>query len=150
MKSSANYTLKNGTTPRTGRDEPNRIRKELARLQEENFKSLYQLQYDMANNHPDHETRMKCQQFLLDKVMPKATPAPAASYVKFDLIPMHSMEDITENELKVLELIAKEEVSLEEGQKFLSLTAQARSTYEATEAMKLIESIDGRLKENGM
>lgn len=133
-----------------GRDEVAKYRKEMILMGEQNSVSLYQLQLDMANSSPDENNRRSAQQFLLDKILPKATPLPSASYVKFDLIPMNSIADIKLNEVKLLEIIANGEVSLEQGQKFFSMTEQARKTFEATDIIKLIGDIDVRLKENGM
>ena len=76
MISEGKNTLKNGTIPRARRerDEVNKYRKEMLRIGEENCLSLYQMQLDMAENSVDEDNRRSSQQFLLDKVLPKALP----------------------------------------------------------------------------
>jgi polyhydroxyalkanoate synthesis regulator phasin len=148
--SSGKSTLNNGNPILAGRQEVNKIRKEISRLQEENWISLYQMQCDIAHNGEKIEQRISCQQFLLDKILPKATPIPASRYVKIEIIPMNSMEDIRTNEKTIMEYVSKGEISLEEGKDLFSMTEQSRKTYEATEIAKMLIDMDQRMKEKGI
>lgn len=133
-----------------GRDEVNKYRKEMLRIGEENCLSLYNLQLDMAKNSNDEDVRKSCQQFLLDKVVPKATPAPPARYIKLTLPPMNSIEDIKENEKIIIQHVCDSSISLEEGEKLFAMTEQTRKTYEATEIAKMLIDMDQRMKEKGI
>lgn len=149
MISEGKNTLKNGTIPRARRerDEVNKYRKEMLRIGEENCLSLYQMQLDMAENSVDEDNRRSSQQFLLDKVLPKALPG---RYIKIIIPPMHTMEDIKENERVIMQYVCDGSISLEEGEKLFAMTEQSRKTYEATEMAKMIADMDQRMKEQGI
>lgn len=130
-----------------GRDEVNKYRKEMLRIGEENCLSLYMMQLNMAENSNDEDNRRSAQQYLLDKVLPKALPG---RYVKLMLPPMNSMEDIKENEKLIMQYICEGAISLEEAEKLFAMTEQSRKTYEATEIAKMLIDMDQRMKEKGI
>ena len=150
MTSSGVNTLKAGNIARTGRQEVNKIKKALDLIGEDNLRTLVSMHLNTAFNHEDVKVRTSCQEFLMDRFLPKPAPIPHQTYINIELLPNNSLENIKENEDKILTQVSTGKLSLQEGEKLLSMTQQARTTYEATEAMKLIQSIDTRLKENGM
>jgi hypothetical protein len=152
MKSSGGNSLKEDNIGRVGRQECNKMKKAIELIGEENIKSLYAMQLDLALHHPDPDVRVKCAQFLLDKVTPRAiaTPKlPEGRYVNIPLIPMDTMADIKENGKIIAKYICEGSISLEEGEKLLDLTEQARRLYETNEVAKMVNDIDRRLKEEG-
>lgn len=152
MTNTGKTTLRNGNIRAAGRpkDAVNKYRKEMLRIGEENCLSLYQTYLEMATNDPDKETRRKCHEFLLDKVMPKPAPLPHRTYIEIPLLSMDSIEDIKENEKILLKYVCNGDISLEEGKELFSMTEQARKTYETTEIAKMLSEIDDRMKENGI
>lgn len=150
MISARKSTLKNGNPimkPRNGRDEVNNYRKEMLRIGEERCLSLYNMQLEMAEHALDESNRRSAQQFLLDKVLPKALPG---RYIKITLGPMNSIEDIKENEKMIMQHVCEGAISLEEGEKLYAMTEQARKTYEATEIAIMLDEMDKRMKDNGI
>lgn len=147
MKSSGRSTLKNGNPISPGRNEVNKFRKHLQRIGEENCLSLYELHIDIAKNADKIENRISSQQFLLDKVLPKALPA---RHVEIPLPSMMTLEGIVESEEIIMQQIAEGKMSLEEGEKLFSMTAERKKTYELSELNKMMQDIDMRLKDNGM
>lgn len=150
MTSARPSTLNNGNPiikPRNGRDEVNNYRKEMLRIGEERCLSLYNMQVEMAEKALDENNRRSAQQFLLDKVLPKALPG---RYIKITLSPINSMENIKENEDIILKNVCEGAISLEEGEKLYAMTEQSRKTYEATEIAKMLEEMDKRMKEQGI
>jgi hypothetical protein len=139
MKSPRVSTLNNGNKiqPRAGRQEGNKIKKAMELIKEENVISLYNMQLDLATNSPNEDTRVKCSQFLLDKVLPKAPPLPQRTYVSITLLPMDSIENIRENESIVLKYVSNGSLSLEEGRELLAITEQGRKTWECTEGARM-------------
>lgn len=150
MTSARQSTLKNGNPimkPRNGRDEVNNYRKEMLRIGEERCLSLYNMQLEMAENAIDENNRRSAQQFLLDKVLPKALPG---RYIKITLSAMNSLEDIKENEKMIMQHACDGAISLEEAEKLYAMTEQSRKTYEANEIAIMLEDMDKRMKEQGI
>lgn len=156
MKNKRESTLKNGNPilPSNGRprDAQNKMKKAIDLIGEENIKSLYEMQLDLALYHHEPDIRVKCSQFLLNKTIPNAiaTPKlPEGRFVNIPLIPMDTMEDIKENGKIIAKYICDGSISLDEGEKLLDLTEQARRLYETNEVAKMVNDIDRRLKEEG-
>ncbi len=140
--------LRNGNKRNAGRQTPNKdYRKEILLIGRENCLSLYQMQLDMAANSPSEDIRRSSQQFLLDKVLPKALPA---RYIRISLPTMHSMEDIQECERIIMKNVCDGSISLEEGDRLFAMTEQSRKAYVATELSAMIEEMDKRMKDKGI
>lgn len=131
-----------------GRHQKNKRNQVYDIIGDANFISLIEMHLDIALRSTSDEISIGARQFLLDKIVRKLRPEP--SYVKLDLIPVTCIDDIKTNEKIIMESVASGTTSLEDGEKLLAMTEQARKTYEATEVIKLIEDIDTRLKDNGM
>ncbi len=127
--------LKSGNQGNTGRSGPNkRIR---GMIGEEN----------MATKDPDKEIRRKCTEFLLEKVMPR--PSPEGHYVKLDLPPMATLQDIKINIECINASVVRGGISLQESKELLFIVEQCRKVYELEDAAKNLEEIQRLMKEKG-
>ncbi len=144
-------TLNNGNPIRKGtgrpKDSVNKYRKEMLRIGEENCLSLYKTYLEMATSDPDKETRRKCHEFLLEKVMPRI---PHRTYFKISFLPIDSINNIKKNVDTILKNMGDGFIALEEAKDLFSMMEQARKTYETNEMAKMMFEIDQRMKKKGI
>ncbi len=150
MNSSEGNTLKGGNKGRVGRQEGNKLKKAIELIGEDNLRTLVEMHLETALKHHDVKVRTSCQEFLVDRFVPKAAPIPHQIYLNIELVPMDSIERIKENEDRILNHVCNGKLSLQEGERLFSMTEQSRKTYEATEMAKMLIEMDQRMKENGI
>lgn len=155
MKSTREVILNNGNKgkePRKGREigERNKRTKLMEIIGEENYKSICKMHMETALYSEDEKLRASAQAFFIDRAEPKLSPLPHKTYINLPLLVMDSMDNIKENEKKILKHVSEGDISIEEGEKLFSMTEQARKTYETTEIARMLSEMDDRMKENGI
>jgi hypothetical protein len=150
MNSSVGNILNGGTIGRVGRQEGNKLKKGIDLIGEDNLRTLVEMHLNTALTHACIKVRTGCQEFLLDRFVPKPAPIPHQTYVNIELVPMESLERIKENEDRIVNHVCNGKLSLQEGERLMSMTEQTRKTYEATEMARMIQEMDQRMKESGI
>ena len=152
MKSEEKKTLSNGNIPRGKREvgERNKRTRLMEIIGEENYNAICKMHMETALYCEDQKLRASAQAFLIERMEPKPSPIPHKTYINLPLLAMDSMDNIKENEKRLLKHVCGGDISLEEGEKLFSMTEQARKTYETTEIAKMLSEMDDRMKENGI
>lgn len=119
-------TLSNGNIPRTKREKGERNRW-MEVIGQEKYPAIFKQLLDTAMNHPNKELRSIGKKFLLAIV--EHNPNKKNHYIKLQLPPMNTMEDIKENEKMIMDNILDANISLEEGNKIFSMIDQYRENY---------------------
>lgn len=152
MNSERKNILKSGATPR-GRREKGELNKRTRLMKiigQENYEQICRKHVETALYSENEDQRSNAQRFIMSLGEPKPAPIPHETYVKFPLFPMNSIEDIRENEKVIMKEVSEGELSMEQGERLMSMTEKLRKTYEATEIEKMVFEMDARMKEKGI
>lgn len=136
-------TFKIGSTNSPGRPLGSRTKtfQEMQRIGEENCINNYMRLQKLAD-----EGDKEVLKFLHDKVVPNAK----GTRVLIELKVMENLEDVMENENRVLQSVGTGFITIEEGEKLFGMTDQYRKTIEASEITDRLNEIQQRMKEAGI